>query len=360
MPFRIAISGLNSASADLSVTGNNIANANTYGFKSSRAEFAEVFAAGGQTGGGVRLTRVAQTFSQGNVDFTNNPLDLAIGGEGFFVVNDGGARAYTRAGNFSVDRDGFVVDSQGSRLKSYPPAGKDAFNTGLLSDLQITTGSNAPRQTTSVDIGVNFPAAAPQPAQPVFDPSDPSSYNHTTSTTVYDSLGTPHVTTFYFIKDAAANTWLTETYMDGNQVGTAQTLEFNSSGEIVVPAGGRLTLAPYATGNGSEDINVELEYGTTTQFGEEFAVNSLNQDGFTTGRLAGLDIGPTGVISARFTNGQTTPLGKVALAKFANPNGLAERGDTSWGESFQSGNVILGEAGSSSFGLIQSGALEAS
>lgn len=366
MPFRIALSGLNSASSDLSVTANNIANANTYGFKSSRAEFAEVFAAGSGSlstsvsGSGVRMTGVSQSFSQGNVDFTNNALDMAIGGEGFFTLNDSGSKAYARAGNFSVDREGFVVNPKGARLQGFPPVGKDTFNTGLLQDLRVTIGTNAPAQTTLTEVGVNLPADAPLPAAPVFDPNDPASYNHTTSTTVYDSLGTGHTATFYYIKDTAANEWLTETYIDGNPVGAPQPLVFDAEGQITVPAGGQITLASYDPANGAQNIDLTVNYADTTQFGEQFAVNSLVQDGFTTGRLVGLDVGSTGVLFARFTNGQSSSLGKVALANFANPNGLGQRGDTMWGESFESGSVVVGEAGTSSFGLIQAGALEAS
>lgn len=366
MPFRIALSGLNAASADLSVTANNIANANTYGFKSSRAEFAEVFAAGSGSlstsvsGSGVRLTGVNQTFSQGNVDFTNNALDMAIGGEGFFTMLDGGSRVYGRAGNFTVDREGFVVNPTGAKLQGFPPAGNDAFNTGLLTDMRVLVGTNAPQQTTLAEVGVNLPAGAEQPENPVFDPADPSTFNHTTSTTVYDSLGTSHTATFYYVKQPGNNAWEVETYIDGDQVGAARSLEFDSEGEIIVPLGGLMTLDPYVTSSGSQDINLTINYNSTTQFGEQFAVNSLIQDGFTTGRLVGLDVGSTGVLFARFTNGQSSSLGKVALANFANPNGLGQRGDTVWSESFESGSVVLGEAGTSSFGLIQSGALESS
>ncbi|MEM7082010.1 MAG: flagellar hook protein FlgE [Pseudomonadota bacterium] len=366
MPFRIALSGLNAASSDLNVTANNIANANTYGFKSSRAEFAEVFAAGSGSlatsvsGSGVRMTGVSQAFSQGNVDFTNNALDMAIGGEGFFTLLDGGSRAYTRAGNFSVDREGFVVNPKGARLQGFPPADNDSFNTGLLTDMRVLVGTNAPSETTLAEIGVNLPAAAEQPTNPVFDPDDPASYNHTTSTTIYDSLGAAHTATFYYIKDVGNNEWLAETYIDGSPVGPAQPLIFDSEGQITTPAGGQVTLPAFPTGTGSDDINLTVNYNDTTQFGEQFAVNSLIQDGFTTGRLIGLEVGTTGVLFARFTNGQSSSLGKVALANFANPNGLGQRGDTLWSESFESGSVVLGEAGTSSFGLIQSGALEAS
>ena len=366
MPFAVALSGLNAASADLGVTANNVANVNTTGFKMSRAQFAEVFAVGTQSvsssasGSGVRLSDIAQQFTQGNIDFTDNALDLAIGGEGFFVISDNGARSYTRAGAFGVDNLGYVVNAQGSRLQAYPYAGNGLFNTGTPQDLQLTIGANPPAASTRATFGINLPANAPVPANPVFDPTDPSSFNHTTSVTVYDSLGAAHTATVYFIKDAAPNTWNTQVQIDGTAVGGVTPIVFDQSGSLQSPAGGLLPLPAYTPGTGAADINLSLDFGTATQFGGNFGVNSLSQDGFTTGRLTGVSVDAEGVVFARFTNGQSTSLGKLALANFVNPQGLQQLGDTTWGESFQSGDALLGEAGTASFGNIQSGALEAS
>ena len=366
MPFAIALSGLNAASSDLEVTANNVANVNTHGFKESRAQFAEVFAIGTQSvgssasGSGVRLSAVAQQFTQGNIDFTDNALDLAIGGEGFFVLSDSGARSYSRAGAFGVDNQGYVVNAQGSRLQAYPYAGNGLFNTGTPQDLQLVTGANPPQATTTATFGINLPADAAVPANPVFNPADPSSFNHTTSVTVYDSLGAAHTATVYFIKDAVVNTWNTQVEIEGNPVGGATPIVFAPDGTLQSPAGGGMLLAPYNPGTGAADITMSLNFGTATQFGNNFGVNSLSQDGFTTGRLTGVSVDPEGIVFARFTNGQSTSLGKLALANFVNPQGLQQLGDTSWGESFQSGDALLGEAGTASFGNIQSGALEAS
>lgn len=366
MPFAIALSGLNAASADLGVTANNVANVNTSGFKMSRAQFAEVFAVGTQSvsssasGSGVRLSAIAQQFTQGNIDFTDNALDLAIGGEGFFVLSDGGARSYTRAGAFGVDRDGYVVNSQGARLQAYPFAGNGLFNTGTPQDLQLTIGANPPQASTQADFGINLPANAPVPANPVFSSSDPSSFNHTTSVTVYDSLGSAHTATVYFIKDAVANTWNTEVEIEGTAVTGTTQIVFNSDGSLNSPAGGLMPLGAYNPGTGAAPVTLSLNFGNATQFGENFGVNSLSQDGFTTGRLTGVSVDPEGIVFARFTNGQSTSLGKLALANFTNPQGLQQLGDTAWGESFQSGDALLGEAGTASFGNIQSGALESS
>jgi len=366
MPFAIALSGLNAASADLEVTGNNVANVNTNGFKKSRAQFAEVFAIGTQSvgssasGSGVRLSAVAQQFTQGNIDFTDNALDLAIGGEGFFVLSDNGARSYTRAGAFGVDNQGYVVNAEGARLQAYPFAGDDLFNTGTPQDLQLSTGANPPSPTTSASFGINLPANAEVPSNPVFDPADPASFNHTTSVTVYDSLGAAHTATVYFVKDAAVNTWNTQVEIEGNPVGGAAQITFSPDGALQTPAGGLMPLAPYNPGTGASDIAMSLNFTDATQFGSNFGVNSLAQDGFTTGRLTGVSVDPEGIVFARFTNGQSTSLGKLALANFANPQGLQQLGDTNWGESSQSGDALLGEAGTASFGNVQSGALEAS
>ena len=164
----------------------------------------------------------------------------------------------------------------------------------------------------------------------------------------------------YFIKDAVPNTWNTEVRIGGTPVGGAAQIIFNPDGTLNAPAGGLMPLAAYTPPTGAADINMSLDFGTATQFGDSFGVNSLSQDGFTTGRLTGVSVDAEGIVFARFTNGQSTSLGKLALANFVNPQGLQQLGDTTWGESFQSGDALLGEAGTAAFGNIQSGALEAS
>jgi len=252
------------------------------------------------------------------------------------------------------------VNAQGQRLQAYPFAGAGLFNTGTPQDLQLVTGANPPAATTSASFGINLPADAPVPVNPVFDPADPSSFNHTTSVTVYDSLGAAHTATVYFIKDAVPNTWNTQVEIEGNPVGGTVPIVFAADGSLQTPAGGVMPLAPYNPGTGASDIAMSLNFATATQFGNAFGVNSLSQDGFTTGRLTGVSVDSEGIVFARFTNGQSTSLGKLALANFVNAQGLQQLGDTTWGESFQSGDALLGEAGTASFGNIQSGALESS
>lgn len=366
MPFRLALSGLNAASTDLSVTANNVANVATAGFKGSRAEFADLFAtsqtgvSATATGNGVRVSNVAQQFTQGNIDFTDNSLDLAISGQGFFMLSDNGALGFSRAGAFQVDRDGFVVNAKQQRLQVYPPLANGGFNTGGLADLNLTTGESAPSASTAVDVTLNLPADAQQPATAVFDPADATSYNNATSLTVYDSLGAAHTATLYFVKGATANNWNTHLYIDGAAVGGAQALAYSNAGVLTTPASGQITFPAHAVATGAADLNLTFDFGETTQFGGSFAVNAITQDGFTTGRLIGIDIDASGIVQARFTNGRSTPLGQIAMANFANPQGLQQLGDTTWAETFASGQALRGQAGNSGFGLLQAGALEAS
>ena len=361
MPFAVALSGLNAASADLNVTANNIANANTVGFKASRAEFADVFAVGAQSiGNGTRLSSVSQEFSQGGVDFTDRGLDLAISGEGFFTMSDGGVISYTRVGAFGVDRDGYVTNDQGQRLQIFPIANNGTFNTGTLADLRLATTDAAPQATTTAEFGINLPANAAQPAVAVFNPNNASTFNHSTAITIYDSLGAAHTATAYFVKTATANQWEARFYIDGTAVGGANTLTYSNVGVLTAPAGGTVTLPAYAPTSGAASISLGASFLQSTQYGAVFGVNQLNQDGFTSGRLSSIDVDTTGVIFSRFTNGRSVPLGQVALSNFANTQGLRQLGDTSWGETFNSGDATRGSAGTGSFGLIQAGALEAS
>jgi flagellar hook protein FlgE len=366
MPFRLALSGLNAAQADLTVTANNIANTATAGFKGSRAEFAELFSVSPQgvssnaIGNGVRVSNVAQQFTQGNIDFTDNSLDLALSGQGFFILNDGGAMAYTRAGAFQVDSQGYIVNARQQRLQVYPPGTDGQFNTGALSDIQLVTSESAPSATTTVDVTLNLPANAAQPTVAVFDPANVNSYNSATSLTTYDSLGAAHTATMYFTKTANPNEWTTQLFVDGNAVGTAQTLEYDNTGALINPAAGTITFPSYTPATGAAAMDMTFDFSTTTQYGGTFNVNAITQDGFTTGRLIGIDIDSTGVVQARFTNGRSLALGQVALANFSNPQGLQQLGDTNWAETFGSGQALRGQAGNSGFGLVQAGALEAS
>ncbi len=368
MSFGIALSGLNAAQQDLNVTANNIANSSTTGFKQSRAEFAELFAVSpygvnrNAHGNGVKVASVAQQFTQGNINTTNNSMDLAISGQGFFILSDGGSTVYTRAGAFRPNNDGYVVNSMGQRLQVYPPGVNGAFNTSTMADLRLVTNESSPSATTEVETVFNLPARSSVPTTTPFDPANETSYNTARSMTVYDSLGAAHTTSMYYVK-TATNEWDLHMTIDGNPAGT-QHLVYNQNGALTTPASGQFVLPTYdaAAGlsTGAAPLNITLDLSRTSQHGDTFTMNSITQDGYTTGRLIGIDIDSTGVVQARFTNGQSTQLGQVAMANFANPQGLQQLGDTNWAQTFGSGQPLNGQAGNSGFGLIQSGALEAS
>jgi len=366
MTFRLALSGLNAAQADLGVTANNIANSSTNGFKRSRAEFSELFAVSPQgvsslaAGNGVRVADISQQFSQGSIDFTDNNLDLAISGPGFFTLSDGGAQAYTRAGSFKTDSSGYVVNAQGQRLQVYPPIVGGGFNTGSMADLRLVTSESAPAATSNVEMLMNLPSDATVPVNGTFDPADPTSFNRATSLTVYDSLGAAHTGTMYFVKQPAAGTWNARLYIDGTAVGGAQPLAFDNVGQMVTPATGQIAFPAYTPATGAANMAVTFDFNGATQYGSTFSVSNITQDGYTTGRLIGMDIDKSGVVQARFTNGRSIMLGQVALSNFANSNGLQQLADTNWAETFASGQALRGQAGNSGFGMIQSGALEAS
>ncbi len=368
MTFRVALSGLNAATSDLSVTANNIANANTVGFKESRALFSEIVASSSVAlsvstiGSGTRLTDVQQQFDQGNIEFTNNGLDLALSGDGFFTLSQGGALSYTRDGAFSLNRDGYLVNTAGLRVQGFAPNAAGSFNTASLTDIRLASADSAPRATTSIDLMMNLPADAVPPVTAPFDPADGTSFTQSTALTVFDSLGASHTLTSYYVKTATPGEWDVHVTLDGTAVGAGAvgTLTFDGNGNLTTPAGGDITLPAVPVSNGANDLALTLNFAPATQYGDFFSVNSLNQDGYATGRLVGVEVNEDGVIQARFTNGQTNALGQLALTKFTNPQGLSQLGENSWGESFDSGVAQLGQAGNNGLGLIQSGALEGS
>jgi flagellar hook protein FlgE len=355
--FNTALSGLTAANTDLDVISNNVANADTVGFKSSRAEFADVYA--GSAGEGVRVASTAQQFTQGDVTTTGSNLDLAINGNGFFTVQDASGTEYTRNGEFTQDLNGNVVNSDGQALQVYPPTTNGGFNTGTTTDLNLETAQSAPAPTTSGTVILNLPAASTAPTLP-FDPTNPATYNQSTSTTVYDSLGNAQTATFYFVQTAAPNVWNVNMTVGGTAVGATQSLTFSNTGAVTVPVGGALAFNGYQPTDGAGAMNMSFNFGQTTQYGGDFGVTSIVQNGYATGQLSTVSIDGTGIVSAVYTNGRTTQLGQIALANFPNPGGLKQLGNSNWAATYQSGTVIEGAASSAGFGSIQSGALESS
>ena len=404
MSFNTALSGLQAASIDLSTTSNNIANVATTGFKYSRAEFGDIFAVSPfgnsptAVGNGVQVDNVSQQFSQGNLRFTDASLDMAISGQGYFVISQdqvGASFSYSRAGEFRVNADGYIVNNDGQFLQTFPVDGQGNVTSTSLNTttaLQLPTSTGSPQPTNEIEIGINLSASSTGLDPALFDPAQSSTFTNSTSSTVFDSLGESHVMSYYFVKDIQGsgtnalpgdpNQWQVFTYMDGapqNVAGgntishpngsppvninqdSAQ-LSFLADGSYDVSTPATLISAPIALSNGANDLVITHDFANngTTQYAANFSVNTLDPNGFSTGRLTGLDISEEGLVRASYTNGTSIPLGKIAMADFPNSQGLANVGSASWTETIGSGSVISGEAGSGRFGLIQSGALEAS
>ncbi|KLD76219.1 flagellar hook protein FlgE [Xanthomonas hyacinthi] len=368
MGFNTSLSGIKAANSDLNVTANNIANVNTTGFKESRAEFADLFSATGYglarnaVGAGVRVSNVAQQFSQGNVDPTGRNLDLAISGDGFFTLTNNGAKVYSRAGNFQTDANGYVVNPQGAKLQVFPPAANgNGFAVGTLTDLQLLTTDSSPKQSETVNLMFTLPGNAGTPTVATFDPADANSYNHSTGgITVYDSLGVSHTQTSYFVKTGNANEWQAHNYVDGTAVGTPSTLQFDGNGALTSPADGKIALSTFTPSTGAGTLNLTLDVSGSTQYGEAFALRDARQDGYASGKLNSISIDANGVVYARYSNNADKALGQVAMTNFVNPQGLSSLGDNVWAESSASGNARTGAPSTSDFGSVQSGALEAS
>ena len=396
MAFNIGLSGLRAATNDLNVTGNNIANAGTVGFKQSRAEFADVYAASvlgtgaNAQGSGVLLGDVSQLFNQGNISYTQNGLDMAINGNGFFVTSNNGEISYTRAGYFGTDRDGYMVNNFGNRLQGYTVDANGILQNGVLGDIQIETASQSPLPTSTMDQVFNLNSNNLVPATVPFNPVDPTSYNSSTSVNIFDTQGNAHVLTQYFVK-TGANTWDMNVLVDGrNPANPALTTPFSAaiqfttaglldpaalpptSTDFTVNADGTLSLTNWipaapdtavppnwaSNGAAASAAGVTIDFNQSTQFSSSFSVTKIAQDGYTTGSLSGLNIDDTGVIFARYTNGQSRTQGQVALASFANVQGLTPTGKTAWVESFESGAPVIGTPRSGTLGALQAGALE--
>ncbi len=420
MGFATALSGLNAAATSLQVIGNNIANANTTGFKESRAEFADVYNSSGSTtpGSGVRVTEVAQQFNQGNIEATQNNLDLSLAGNGFFALGDtpdsAGPTAYTRNGAFHLNPEGYIINDNGRFLLGGSPIGTtvaEGFNTGAPKAIKIDTSQGAPSATTTVDLKVNLDSREALPATTPFTgynstiDNGPSTdmYNSSTSATIFDSLGNTHTLTTYFVNETAPNatesTWAAYLYLDGkginiptpatgtatlddltpvavaaDLVGTKIPMVFDSLGNLVAATTGtdvsagntddnflitNLAIAPStALAVPAAPLTFSISPTGSTQFASDFGVNDLQQNGFASGNLTGVSVDSTGVVLARYSNGTANPLGQVILGRFASNQRLDKIGDTTWRESVGSGTVVLGVAGGNNFGDITSSALE--
>jgi flagellar hook protein FlgE len=366
MSFQQGLSGLFAAAQNLDVIGNNVANANTVGFKQGGAVFADVYAnslaGGGQNsaGIGVQVTAIQQNFVQGNISTTSNPLDVAINGSGFFRMDTNGTISYSRNGQFHLDKDGFIVNATGSKVTGY---GVDAAGNILISDagpLQVSLAQLQAAPTATSNIGLNLDAREPI-ITTAFDINDPTTYNKATSMSVYDSLGNPHAFTTYYQK-TAANEWTVYGALDGTPLtGSLGVLTFDTDGSLLSSVPPLPFNASFALTNGAQTpFDFTLDFNGATQFGSQFGVNTLQQDGYSSGQLSGFSIGNDGLIQGRYTNGQSRTLGQFLLVNFPNATGLQSLGNNQWAETATSGQPVPGAPGASNLGVLQSGAVEES
>lgn len=438
MAFQQGLSGLNLSSKALDAVGNNIANSNTVGFKGATAQFNDVYAAaiGGATSGsavgqGSSIMTVSQSFTQGNITNTNNPLDLAINGNGFLrfqpSLSDQTAE-YSRNGQLHLNEDGYIVNAQNQFLTAFPSVDGVTIDQSSASPLQLSSAELSPRATGAVnelvpgtggvEIGLNLDVRDTRANMMGgatasgwtaledwnFSTLNPNMYNYSTSATVYDQRGEPHIMTMYFVRqgvdDGTGNmvggaSWQPHMVLDSKYEITGiqndgvgptwpPSLDFNPNGQLNTSANGAkytLDMAGYYIGPvlDSQGFAVDLtapplslfpdpatnpnyamtiDFSGATQYGSNYDVNRLTQDGYGPGRLAGLSIDSDGQISARYSNGQTKLMGQIALTTFQNPNGLVPLGNNLWAESAASGPALLGTPNSGSRGSIQSGSVE--
>ena len=395
MSFYTSLSGLQGAQTELSTISHNLANVSTNGFKRSRVEFGDVIAStttkspNQLIGSGSYVKSIRQQFAQGGLQQSQSSLDLAISGEGFFVVKPNPNTSevtFTRNGSFSVSADRLVVDSQGATVQVFPVDGSGTVVATSLDDtvsLRLPQTNGTPQATSEVKVSVNLSANAPIPANDpqwtaaspyAFNRFDPDTYNFASSTVIYDSVGNPNTLTNYYVRQTApggsvtTSTWLVYSYVNGEQISSdpttptppaALTMTFDSNGVLQTPAGPQ-TYATFTPPNAApQDMSIDFSIATT-QRPSAFTIIAQSQDGEPIGQLQGVTIDAAGLVKASFSNGSNQALGKVVLAQFANPQGLRQIGNSYWSASGLSGDATVGQPGEGGFGGLLAGAIERS
>jgi flagellar hook protein FlgE len=372
--FSIPLSGLDAYSNELSVISNNLANLNTTGYKDEGSSFRDLFyQTMGTTGGGnpvqivngVQVQSVSANFNDGSLDNTGVSTDMAITGDGFFVTQQNGVMQYTRAGNFTVDQAGELTTQDGQIVLGYPAVGGVVNAGGALGALQVGKGLTSPASaTTQLQLNSNLNASA-NVGDPPFN----------TPVTVYDSLGTPHVLTFQFSK-TAANTWSYQISIPAADTGASgpdptvisgpASLVFDSSGKLTTPATNVSGIKVTGFADGAADLDLtwnlydSASAPTITQMAAPNTTASTHQDGYNSGTLRDFNVDSSGVLQGTFTNGQVMALGQVAIATFANPQGLERTGGNVYTATLSSGAAVVGAPGSGGRGVIAGGSLELS
>lgn len=343
MGFSQALSGVNAASSDLNVIGNNIANSATVGFKSSKTQFADVYA-GSKVGLGTKVAGVIQNFNAGNLETTDRNLDIAISGAGFLTFNDNGSVVYSRNGQLTMTSEGYLTNASGAKL------------VGTNGVIQIPTAGMPSKATTSVKETVNLNSGDAIKAV-AFDPTNPDTYNYTNVANTYDSLGNMQKVSLYYVK-TGVNTWSVHAALDGvESTSGAQTLNFTPNGTLT---GYTPSNFAFPMTNGANNLSFAGDFTGSTQFGSDFNVSNLVQDGYTNGSMVGVTIDNNGNVVGSYSNEQKVTLSTIQLANFRNPEGLKAMGDNVWTETAASGQALVGQANIGQFGSIEAGVTEAS
>ncbi|EPC04546.1 hypothetical protein L861_04275 [Litchfieldella anticariensis FP35 = DSM 16096] len=372
MGFSQALSGLNAAASKLDVLGNNIANSQTVGFKSSNTQFADVFASS-KVGLGTRVSATLQNFNAGNIEATDRELDLAISGQGFYRFEQSGEIVYSRNGQLSLTPDGFLVNSQGARLMGYGLNAAGAVQVGGQPQVLNVPADEMPASATT-DVATTLNLDSREVIGNELSQVDVNNlgggtqtldYHYSNNFTAYDSLGNPRNITVYYEK-TGSNTWDAKVVMDGAYDETNAndfTVTFNQNGTLATPLAGAMPQIAFnsaALGGDPEDLQFELDLAGSTQFGNESTTSALTQNGFTSGALVGITIENDGTIVRNYANEQSQPAGQIALAFFRNPEGLKPNGDNAWTATAASGQELVGAPGTGLLGSVESGAIETS
>jgi flagellar hook protein FlgE len=377
MSLSVELTGLQAAQTDLDTIGNNIANVGTVGFKGSTPNFSDIYGASlggagtaGSPGQGVLTNNLSQLFTEGSISQTGNPLDVAIDGSGFFQVQTPTGIAYSRDGALQLNAQGYLANSTGGLVMGYGAATSGAGATsgsGAVAPIQVSQSNISPVATTTLTMGVNLPSTdtpIDTTATP-FSVTNTNSYNESTATTVYDSLGDARTLTTFFTQVSGSGSpakWQTHWEMSDSKgtmisSGSGATLSFNSSGVLTSGSG---TISVPAQSNGAAALSISQNFTGTTLSDLNFEVNAINNNGNGSGQFSGIEIGSNGNVIAQYSNGATKTVGSIALANFVNPQGLTPTSDNNWQASLVSGSATLNPPGVSGLGTLESGALEAS
>ncbi|MCQ8897499.1 flagellar hook protein FlgE [Limnobacter humi] len=388
--FQQGLSGLNTSQKSLEVTANNVANANTVGFKASKAQFGDVYAstlsradAGLQVGGGVNIMAIKQEFRQGNVVATQNPLDLAISGNGFFKVKGQDGREFlTRNGQFQLDRDNTVTTADGKDLLAFPLDPDTGNVLDVASPVTISTEPIAPRATGKTEFRFNLDSRTqPSSISPTFDATDPNSYAQSSAIVINNQLGEPLTLQVFWQKLGAATTpastgpnqWrvyatVNDVPVDISQEAaaypgaptTGAALDFSTDGTLNNPANAvyKIDLSALSPEFDSTNTDVRIDMRGSTQYGTDFQLQNLAQNGYDAADYTNFTIDGRGVLTLNYANGQTKDIAKIGLFRYRNPEGLQPVGNNNWVATLQAGPEFASNAGDAGFGLVQAGAVE--